>query len=64
MTSRYVAVSGVLFGFIAAAQLVRAAKQIPVQVGGFGIPVYASWIAFVVAGSLCVWAFVSSKRGK
>jgi hypothetical protein len=57
MSSKYVVVSGVMFGFMALAQLVRAVKQVPVQIGSVEIPVWVSWVAVVVAGSLCIWAF-------
>lgn len=59
MTSKYVVVSGMLFGALAAAQLVRALLQVPVQAGTFSIPIWASWVAAVVAGSLSFWAFRS-----
>ena len=62
MPSRYVVVSGVLFGVIAVLQAVRALNQWPVHVGGFEVPVWVSWVAMVVAGSLCVWAFRSGHK--
>jgi hypothetical protein len=61
MNNRYVLVSGVVFGVIALAQLIRAANQVPVQVGSVAIPVWVSWLAVVVTGSLCAWAFASRK---
>jgi hypothetical protein len=48
--------SGVIFGLIAVLQGIRIARQLPVQVGSTSIPMGVSWIAVVVAGSLCVWA--------
>ena len=57
MSIRYTVVSGTVFGFIAAAQAVRALRQLPVQAGDFEIPVWLSWVAAAIAGSLCVWAF-------
>ncbi len=57
MSIKYAVVSGVVFGVIAAAQAVRAVRQLPVQVGEFEIPVWLSWFAAAIAGSLCVWAF-------
>ena len=57
MSNNYVVVSGVLFGVIAVFQAVRALNQWPVHVGGFDVPVWVSWVAMVVTGSLCVWAF-------
>ena len=62
MRNRYVVVSGVLFGVIAVLQAVRAFYQWPVQVAGFDVPVWVSWVAIAVAGSLCVWAFRSDRR--
>ena len=62
MLSRYEIVSGVIFGVIALAQLVRAVNQWPVQIGSFNVPVLASWIAALVAGSICVWAFGSNRK--
>lgn len=57
MSNKYVVVSGTVFGVIAAAQVMRAVAQLPVHAGSVEIPVWASWVAAVVAGSLCVWAF-------
>lgn len=62
MTNRYAVVTGVLFGVIAVLQAVRALNQWPVDVGGLDVPVWASWVAMVVAGSLCVWGFRSRHR--
>ena len=62
MPSKYVVVSGVLFGVIAVVQAVRALNQWPVHVGGFDVPVWVSWGAMVVAGSLCGWAFRSRHK--
>jgi hypothetical protein len=61
MPSRYVVVSGVIFGVVAVVQAARALSQWPVHVGGFDVPVWVSWVAMVVAGSLCVWAFRSGR---
>jgi hypothetical protein len=63
MSNKYVAVSGALFGVVAVFQALRALYQWPLHVGTLEIPVWASWIAMVVAGSLCAWAFRSRKRG-
>jgi len=62
MPNKYLVVSGVLFGVIAVVQAVRALNQWPVHVGGFDVPVWVSWVAMVVAGSLCVWAFRSRHK--
>jgi hypothetical protein len=57
MSIKYSVVSGFVFGLIAIAQSVRALRQLPVNVGEFEIPVWLSWLAAVIAASLCVWAF-------
>jgi hypothetical protein len=62
MPSKYFVVSGVLFGVIAVLQAVRAVNQWAVHIGGFDVPVSASWIAMVVAGGLSVWAFWSLRK--
>ena len=61
MSSKYVLVSGVIFGLIAVLQALRAFNQLPVNIGSFAVPVGASWVAAVVTGALCVWAFRSLK---
>jgi hypothetical protein len=61
VSSRYIVVSGAIFGLIALGQLLRAVNQVPVQAGSVEIPVWASWIAVVVAGSMCTWAFSARK---
>jgi uncharacterized membrane protein (UPF0136 family) len=59
MTSKYVVVSGIIFGAVAVAHAVRALLQWSVQIGGLDIAVWVSWVGMVVAGGLCVWAFRS-----
>ena len=58
--SSYRTISGVVFGLIALGHGIRAALQVSVQLGGTSIPIWVSWVAVVVAGALCVWAFRSS----
>ncbi len=62
MSNKYVVVSGTVFGVVAVLQAVRALNQWPLLVGTIEIPVWASWLAMVVAGSLCAWAFRSRGR--
>jgi hypothetical protein len=59
MSKNYIVVSGLAFGVVALAQASRALMRLPVQVGSFEVPVWASWVAAVVAGGLCVWALRS-----
>ncbi len=62
MQSQYTLVSGIVFGIVSLIQLIRAIEDWPVQIGPIAVPVWFSWIAFVVAGGLCVWAFRSARR--
>jgi hypothetical protein len=62
MTNKYVVVSGAVFGAVAAAHAVRALFQWPVQIAGLDIPTWISWVAIVVSGSLCAWAFRSERK--
>ena len=55
--SSYRTISGVVFGLIALGHGIRAALQVPVQLGSTSIPIWVSWVAVVVAGVFCVWAF-------
>jgi len=59
MSKSYITVSGAVFGVVAVVQALRAVMQLSVHVGSLEVPVWASWIAAVVAGSLAVWAFRS-----
>ena len=57
----YTMVTGLIFGVLALLQAARAVAELPVRVGSTDIPVFASWIAAVVAGTLCIWAFRSRR---
>ena len=48
----YIAVSAAIFVLVAIAHLVRVIRGIPVQVGDEMVPMYFSWIGFVVTGFL------------
>jgi len=59
MLDSYRVVSGIIFGLVALLQAVRALNQWAVQVGPIAVPVWFSWVALVIAGGLCIWAFKS-----
>ena len=59
--SRYAQVSGTIFALVSVLQLVRVVRGWPAQVGDLVIPVWASGLAFVVAGALALWAFRTAK---
>lgn len=52
----YLVVSATLFTLVAIAHLVRVIKGIPVQVGAEIVPMYVSWIGFVVPAFLAASA--------
>ena len=62
MQKNYAHVSGTLFAVIAVLQATRTLNQWPVQVGTLAVPVWLSWLAAVIAGSLSVWAFRSARN--
>ncbi len=59
---RYEVVSGVFFSLLALVQLTRVVLGWPVQVAAVIVPIWASVLACLVAGSFGVWAFRSSRR--
>ena len=58
---RYEQVSGAFFSFLAIMQLTRAVLGWPIQVAAVAVPVWASVVAFLVTGSLAIWAFRAAK---
>lgn len=59
----YFIFSGVLFGLIALAHLLRLVNQTPAQLGSWAIPMWLSWLALIVPGFLCVWGLrLGAKR--
>ena len=58
---RYELVSGAFFSFLALVQLTRVVLGWPVRVAAVAVPVWASVLACLVAGSFAVWAFRSSR---
>ena len=60
----YIVVTGVLFGAVALAHLLRLIYASPVQIGSEGVPMWISVIGLVVAGALCVWAFALARGAR
>ncbi|MFQ5511832.1 MAG: hypothetical protein ACE5EO_08285 [Candidatus Krumholzibacteriia bacterium] len=54
--------TGGIFGLVAAAHLARLINRWPVQVAGYDIPEWISWLGLGLAGSLSVWAFRQTRR--
>ena len=52
----YLQISGGLFGLIALAHLLRLFRHWPVDLAGFIVPLWASWLGLLLAGALSIWA--------
>ena len=52
----YLQISGALFGVIAVAHLVRLFRHWPIDLAGYMVPTWVSWLGFVLAGGLSIWA--------
>ena len=59
---RYELVSGIILTIIALAQLTRTVLGWSVQVDGLTVPIWLSGVAFLITGSLAIWAFRSASR--
>jgi hypothetical protein len=61
---RYVLVSGLFLLLLACVQILRLILGWRVTVAGMEIPLWASGVAALIAGSLAVWAFrVRAREG-
>ena len=60
-TTRYARLAAAVFALVAVLQLARAAMGWSVSIEGTAIPVWASWVAAVVAGALA-WLGLTAKR--
>jgi hypothetical protein len=59
---RYEQVSGLFFAILAVVQLTRVIAGWQVHVATIAVPVWASVVAFLVAGSFAVWALRATRR--
>jgi hypothetical protein len=53
----YHIISGILFGLVALAHLVRIINQWELTLGPWSPPMTASWIGLIVTAVLSVWSF-------
>lgn len=58
----YFILSGGLFGLIALVHLLRLVNQTPAQLGSWSVPFWLSWLALIVPGFLCIWAFRLARK--
>lgn len=59
---RYELVSGIIFTIMSLAQLTRTVLGWPAQIDGFTVPVWLSGVAFLITGTMAIWAFRSGGR--
>ncbi len=52
-------VAATVFGIVALLHLLRAISGLSLNIGTYSLPAWASWVAFVGAGALCVWGWKS-----
>jgi len=60
--STYARLAALIFAIVAIVQLARAAAGWPITISTVEVPVWASWVACVVAGVLA-WLGFSASRG-
>jgi len=56
-TKSYIITTKVVFVIVALLHLLRAINNLPLIIGTWEFPVWLSWVAFIFAGALSVWAF-------
>ena len=59
----FTTLASVIFGIIALLQLLRIVLGWPAEIGGWAVPMWVSWIAVVVAGSLSYFGIRLAMRG-
>ena len=60
----YLLVSGLVFGAVTVAHILRLAYGWQAQIGGWTVPLALSWLGVIVAGGLCAWAFKLSASAR
>ncbi len=58
----YALLAALIFTLVAVLQLIRAVAGWPITVGTVSVPLWASWVAFVVAAVLA-WLGFKASRG-
>jgi hypothetical protein len=59
---RYLHITGAIFGIVAIVHILRLAFGWPAEIAGWSVPMWVSWVAIVLAGALCIWAFRLAAR--
>ena len=53
----YLTISGALFAVVALTHVTRLLFHWPLEIGGWAVPLWVSWIGALLPGALSVWAF-------
>ena len=59
---RYLTVAGAIFVAVALAHLVRAVMDWPIVIAGWIVPIWLSWLGFVIAGALGIFGLSLARR--
>ena len=59
---RFLQVAGAVFVLVALAHLLRAVMGWPIVIAGWIVPMWLSWLAFVVAAALGYFGLTLAKR--
>lgn len=62
MNKNYLLVSGIIFGIVACAHLARVIFGWQMLIDSWTIPLWFSWVGFIGAGALSLWAFKQMKK--
>ena len=54
--------AGAIFALVALAHLLRAVMDWPILIAGWMVPIWLSWLAFVVAGALSWFGLSLARR--
>lgn len=58
----YLVVTGVLFALISLMHIARIVLGLEVHVGEWTVPMFVSWIGFIVPGLLSIWAMRQTRH--
>ncbi len=53
----YLLISSAIFALVAILHIVRLINHWSIQIGTFAVPFWGSWLGFVIATALSIWAF-------
>jgi hypothetical protein len=59
---QYLMVAGAIFAVVALAHLLRAVMNWPIVIAGWIVPMWLSWLGFVIAGALSWFGLTLAKR--